>query len=187
MDNSTTCRLLSDVYDAVAVEDGWILALTAVIRAIDGDAGCLCWQPTAASPLAEIASVGLDVSAFLNRYRGEVERLNIPFYSLFRDQPAGRFVSFGTRAFEPDYRRSIFFNEWAKPLGFGDVAGCHLIRDSSLYGWLSIRRDHAKGPFPNDKMELGRALMPHLARALKLWIRLHSMQVAEYWICSPVQ
>jgi DNA-binding CsgD family transcriptional regulator len=168
---------LAEIYDAVSLENGWLSALDAVIRALDGDSGCLCWKPSTASPLADIASVGLDVPAYLNRYREEIERLEIPFYNLFRDRPAGDLVAFGNRAFENDYKRSTFFHEWAKPLGFGDVVGCHLVREQSLYCWFSLRRDYRKGPFPADKLALGRSLVPHLTRSLKIWARIRSVRV----------
>jgi DNA-binding CsgD family transcriptional regulator/PAS domain-containing protein len=171
--------LLAEIYDAVSLENGWSSALDAVIRALDGDSGCLCWKSSTASPLADIASVGLDVPEYLNRYREEVERLNIPFYNLFRNRPVGDLVAFGVRAFDDDYKRSTFFNEWAKPLGFGDVVGCHLVREQSLYCWFSLRRDYRKGPFPADKLALGRSLVPHLTRSLKIWARLRSARRAN--------
>jgi hypothetical protein len=92
------------------------------------------------------------VPAYLNRYREEIGRLHIPFYNLFRNRPVGDLVAFGNRAFNDDYKRSTFFNEWAKPLGFGDVVECHLVREHSLYCWFSLRRDYGKGPFPADKL-----------------------------------
>lgn len=177
MVNLSVERLLSEIYDAVPLENGWPAALRTVIRAIDGDSGCVCWKPLATSPLAEIASVGLDVPDYLNRYRHEVERLSVPFYNLFRAAPTGELAAIGKQAFDRDYQRSTFFNEWAKPLGFGDVAGCHLVRERSLYGWFNVRRDYQKGPFPENKLTLGRTLMPHLARALTLWARLQSVRV----------
>jgi DNA-binding CsgD family transcriptional regulator len=171
--------LLAEIYDAVSLENGWLSALGAVIRALDGDSGCICWKPSAAASLAEIASVGLDVPTYLNRYQEEIERLNIPFYSLFRNRPIGDLIAFGSQAFNDDYKRSTFFNEWAKPLGFGDVVGCHLVREHSLYCWFSLRRDYGKGPFPADKLALGRSLVPHLTRSLKIWARIHSVRLAS--------
>ena len=172
-------NLLAEIYDAVSLENGWLSALSAVIRALDGNSGCLCWKPSTASPLADIASVGLDVPEYLNRYREGVERLNIPFYNLFRNRPAGDLFAFGNRAFDDDYKRSDFFNEWAKPLGFGDVVGCHLVREHSLYCWFSLRRDYSNGPFPADKLALGRSLVPHLTRSLKIWARIRSVHLAN--------
>ncbi len=101
--------LVAEIYDAVSLEDGWSSALSAVIRALNGDSGCICWKPSTASPLAEIASIGLDVPAYLNRYREEIERFNIPFFNLFRNRPVGDLVAFGNGAFDSDYKRSTFF------------------------------------------------------------------------------
>ena len=179
MVDASADSLLAAIYDAVSLENGWLSALGAVIRALDADSGCLCWKPSTASPLEDVASLGLDVPAYLNRYREEIERLNIPFYNLFRDRPVGDLVAFGNRAFDNDYKRSTFFNEWAKPLGFGDVVGCHLVREDSLYCWFSLRRDYGRGPFPADKLALGRSLVPHLTRSLKIWARIRSVCLAS--------
>jgi DNA-binding CsgD family transcriptional regulator len=92
-----------------------------------------------------------------------------PWHHVFRHLPEGGVASVGPFAFSDSYRRSEWFNEWAKPQGYGDSIGCHVVRQQDFSCFVSIRRDVRKGTFTRSQIAVAKTVLPHFGTALKCW------------------
>jgi len=165
-------ELISEIYSAVESEGGWEEPLDKYARAIGGYSAAITWHQGQKSR-SEIVTTGTYPRDFVSRYARELEPPN-PFHNFFASRPVGNVTAVGIRSFDKEYLSSAYFNEWARPQGFGDLLGGHLLRGPFMHSWLSIRRDFKKGPYSPHELTLARKVAPHLARALALWARVQA-------------
>jgi len=96
-----------------------------------------------------------------------------PYYENFKTARAGQLKALGTIAFSRDFRKTEYYQDWARVQGFADIIGGHLLRTPEIYAWMSLRRAEARGPYSSLELTRAQYVAAHLARALKLHERLN--------------
>jgi hypothetical protein len=160
--------LISRIYGSIAEQGAWQHTFEQCMRAIGGSSGFIFGNDSILQTGGNIATSGIHVADHLKRYFSYFAPRN-PWDHVFRQRPEGDVRSVGAFAFSAAYRRSEWFNDWAKPQGYGDSIGCHVVRQREFSCFLSIRRDDRRGIFSPAEIALARTIVPHIGHALKAW------------------
>jgi DNA-binding CsgD family transcriptional regulator len=161
-------KLIALIYESVAEPCAWQPTFEQCMRAIGGHSGFMFAKDHVLHSTGNIASSEIRVANHLERYLSYFAARN-PWDHIFRHRPEADVGCVGDFAFSDSYRRSEWFNEWAKPQGYGDNIGCHVVRQKEFSCFLSIRRNESKGVFSTRDVALAKAVLPHFGPALKCW------------------
>jgi DNA-binding CsgD family transcriptional regulator len=178
--SQVVARLYEGVFDERAFEE----AVSDFASLVGGYSGLILFKDQRLQRhlvLAEAGEVN-DTSAYLNHYRS----IN-PFEALFGGRPEGQLFAPGPLAFTSDYQNSEFFVDWASRRGYGDFLGCHILRRSREYAWLSIRRAVNRGPFEARQITTAKRLIPHVQRAVNLWAEVRASRALHSCLESALQ
>jgi DNA-binding CsgD family transcriptional regulator len=160
-------RLISRIYGSIAEPGAWQRTLEHHMRAVGGDSAFIFAKDGVSRTQGYIAVSGIKVANHLEGYFSYFAARN-PYDHVFRHRPEGDVRNVGAFAFSASYRRSEWFNEWAKPQGYGDSIGCHLVRQKDFSCFLSVRRLDRLGAFSPAELALAKATVPHFGHALKV-------------------
>ncbi len=176
--------LIGDIYDGIVSSDGWHPVLSSVVSAVGGGSG-LIWSESGPARLHHDIALDRIVSNNLGRYWDYFATRN-PMDRVFANGADGALRSAGTFAFSRSFRRSEWFNEWARPEGFADVMGAPLVQQPHFGCWLRIRRHDDRGPYGAGELALGRRLVPHVSRAVKVWRKIEAERGEERLISATL-
>jgi DNA-binding CsgD family transcriptional regulator/PAS domain-containing protein len=176
--------LIGDIYDGIVSSDGWHPVLSSVVRAVGGDSG-LIWCESGPARLHHDIALDRIVTNNLGRYWDYFATRN-PMDRVFANSADGALRSAGAFAFSRTFRRSEWFNEWARPEGFADVMGAPLVQQPHFGCWLRIRRHDDRGPYGAGELALGRRLAPHVSRAVKVWRKIEAERGQEHLISATL-
>jgi len=171
-------RLISLIYGSIVEPGAWQHTFKDYVRAIGGDSGFIFAKDDVSRTRGNIAACGITVADHLERYFSYFVGRN-PYDHFFRHRPEGDVRNVGAFAFSDSYRRSEWFNEWAKPQGYGDSIGCHVARQKEFDCFISIRRPDRLGSFSPAEISLARATLPHFGHALKVWAQIERERVSS--------
>jgi DNA-binding CsgD family transcriptional regulator len=168
---STADRVIEAAYDCVVEKDGWNQLFASYAELVGADSGLIYLTPRVGVAGMPIASVNYDLSSKLAKFLAYYEAIS-PVHALYRKLPEAQIRAVGEFAFSSDFRETEFFQDWARPQGYADMLGGHLVRTSQIRAWLSLRRAEQRGVYTLAEIRAAEQVAPHLTRAIKLRCRL---------------
>lgn len=163
-------RLVHEIYDAAVESNNWTVALEDLASSVDAT-GCALLISGGAHNEITMKSVGADPASMdsYNDYYGALD----PSPSALQRLPTGVVVG-SERLHDRDLLvRTEFWNDWADPNDYGDGMYVALDRDEAGTSWLCAAAKVTSEPFGTpEKLELVRALVPHMRHAIKVQSRL---------------
>jgi DNA-binding CsgD family transcriptional regulator/PAS domain-containing protein len=163
-------RMVTTIYDAAVEPAKWTVALEDIASAVGSRISAILTSDRQLNEIT-IRSVGADPAgiAAYNDYYGH---LDFGPKALQR-VPTGAVATQQELVSRDVWERSEFFNEWAGPNDYGDAVFSVLTRDGARASWLCVAATPRRPPFGTpERVELVRALVPHLQQAIKTQARL---------------
>ena len=159
-------RLMEAIYEAALAPSAWSEALELVRQELGGNYVSLIVRPGSRDDL------GLIVSASGDRHianQGNPYLQMSPFTGLVPD----KLVTIGDILSEGDWRASQYYRDWCAPLGVFHVLAVDIgTDDGGIYGFR-VTRPEAEPDFGEAERTLCRRLLPHLKRALNLYLKIN--------------
>lgn len=97
---------------------------------------------------------------------------NGPVGGTARRTRIGSIISFDTLMPRRELERTAIYNEFFLPAGLAEMLGSRLLAEGSLDAAVSLYRPASKGGFGRQQERSLASLIPHLQRALRLYLRL---------------
>jgi hypothetical protein len=88
-------------------------------------------------------------------------------------------VATSNRVVPEGKRRSVFVNEYLRPLGATEALGCSLLSSNGRFAALSILQGTKQDDYDDDDIACLERLAPHLKRALQIRRSLSSKRSAQ--------
>lgn len=158
--NDKLLSLVSDIYDGSLDESGWTATLGNIVELAGGQAGGLVWIG-AAGEAAVSHAVGV-APAYVRSYVETYEPID-PSRSMLH-APVGQIQSARDWMDMDEFRKSAFYNEWARPQGLEDAVNLTLCKSDEGMSRLSIMK--GGGPADRRMYQVISHLTPHLQRAM---------------------
>ncbi|QHN05124.1 helix-turn-helix transcriptional regulator [Granulicella sp. WH15] len=172
--SGTTTQLLAlieTIYAAVQQPSLWPLALEGIAEAVQGEMTVLFSQlPN--DPLISYART--DESA-INLYMDYYASVNVLGHRCDAIYPDGT-VRYGDRAMsDNELEKTEFYNDFFKPHNVHYSFGLKVPLGDLPSAYLSCQRPKSQGPFQEQQGKVYEMLLPHLQRALLLYVQLTQM------------
>jgi DNA-binding CsgD family transcriptional regulator/PAS domain-containing protein len=172
-------RLLGGIHDAALDVSLWNPTLADLVATFGGGGCGALMVNTQQSCRALHVSIGRDHAAVVS-YNAYYSRMD-PFASAVEQAPAGSVLRGWDVVPPAGWRRSEFFNDWAKPNGIGDCVFASLARDDGTVAWLGIGSPFRPEPFGDaDRMRLMHLMVPHLQQALHVQASLGRIEARQH-------
>lgn len=177
----TIQSLIGQIYDAAIDAAKWPVFLESLAEAYHGPAWIFS-QDLVDSRACLALHVGMD-PAYLKSYEDYFASRNIWIQNATRNRNAthhfeeGHFAAGQDDIDTPTLERTEFYNDWLKPQGFFESAGCCLVKRGSLTTNITVIRARRPGTFEAQERLSFNRLIPHLQRAIRIHGELISVQV----------
>jgi len=155
--------LIDDIYDAALDPTRWVHALAKIADFVGGEAGGLCSKSVDDEVLNVDHIVGIDrrcMQAYAQTYGAFDPLMNVPLFDVRQVVSIPELVPYD------DYRRGRFYQEWAHPQGWGDVASVVLEKSARGCTFLNVVRTEASGMVDDDMRRRMMQVTPHARRAV---------------------
>ena len=162
-DQQQLTRLISDVYDTVFDAARWPGVLAAVADFAGGQAGGLLVKDATNKCVAANCHAGVDPH-FIRLYTETYSSVGPLATSQFCG--VDQIVSIPELVPYDEYRHSRFYQEWAKPQGWEDIAFAVLEKSAAGCSCLSMVRHESNGMVDDEMRRRIALVLPHLRRAL---------------------
>lgn len=155
-------RLISDIYDASLDPAMWTVVLEEISEFVGGGAAALVLKDNGSAFTEVHYQFGIDPNSM---------RLYSETYSKFDPLAAVALVSSGKVVSLPDlvpyeeYRQGRFYQEWAEPRGWIDVASAVLEKSATGCVFLSVARSRGDGMVDDEMRRRMSLVIPHVRRA----------------------
>lgn len=164
-------ELIASFYDAVTEPSAWPGAMQALVRFAGGAAGGFQVRRLAPGLAMSQVWAGLEPSferAYVDHYFSQD-----PWFAAVEALETGRVLTSREVLPDAELRRTAFYNELCRPYALHDLQCGVLERSPSLVlGFGMFRRAGASAETEDDTRRRLSLALPHLARALKLALRL---------------
>ena len=158
-------RLTASIYDAALDSALWPEVLTGITEFTGGQVCGLLAKDVTKKCIRANCQVGVD-EHYMQLYRDTYFQHGPLANSLCGD--IEQILSIPDLGPYDDFRRGRFYQEWAEPQGWADVAMVTLERSANSCAYLNVVRHEASG-MVDDEMRLRLALVvPHMRRALSI-------------------
>ena len=159
-------QILDKLYEAALNPDGWESCLEAIRHELQGNYVSLIVRTVTAEDSGLIVSVSQSKRAL------EVNTPNLNVSPFTGVQP-DRLVTNGDVIADADWRASAYYRDWCAPHDVYHVMAADIgTREGEVYGFRATRSEQSP-PFSTADKELGRRLIPHIKRALNLYLSIH--------------
>ena len=156
-------RLITDIYDTALDPGLWPGVLTSLAGTMSAQAGALLSKDSSRKSVDATCHTGLDPH-FERTYADTYGKLGPVAAAAFCD--VGQIASIPELVSYDEYRRGRFYQEWAQPQGWADVAVGVLEKSTCGCVYLSFARNSSVG-MVDDEMRRRMALfLPHVRRAV---------------------
>ena len=105
-----------------------------------------------------------------------------PLFGIAERMKPGFVVTNGDVIDERAFRRTEFYNGWARPQGLCCPTTVVLNRESDRYCPLTLVRPDRKGDVPRHHLRWLRGLVPHLVRAMEITVELDTRSLDYYFV-----
>jgi DNA-binding CsgD family transcriptional regulator len=158
-------RLTASIYDAALDSALWPDVLSGITEFVGGQVGGLLAKDTAKKCVRANCQVGVDPH-YMRLYADTYYRYGPIANSICGD--IEQIISIPDLVPYDDFRRGRFYQEWAEPQGWVDVAMVTLERSATSCAYLNVARHEGSG-MVDDEMRLRLALVvPHMRRAMSI-------------------
>ena len=158
-------RLTASIYDAALDSALWPDVLTGISEFVGGQVCGLLAKDTAKKCVRANCQVGVD-DHHMRLYKDTYYQHGPIANSLCGD--IEQIISVPDLVPYDEFRRGRFYQEWAEPQGWVDVAMVALERSATSCAYLNVARHQASG-MVDDEMRLRMALIvPHMRRAMSI-------------------
>jgi hypothetical protein len=163
--------LISRIYDSI-LDPGCCAEIgEALVRLAGGHIGVLVTHSGARSNFFPDMAYNVDVNA-RDAYLAHYDRIS-PFHSLERLSRPGQIITASHLVTSTDYKKSAFYNEFARKRDHWDYLGIMLSKDAAAMTGFAILRPHQAGLVTPLEIERMKAIAPHLQRAFMIKNRLN--------------
>ena len=159
-------QVIGDIYDAAMEPALWNRALGSVCTFVGGSSGVLFWHD-AATEQSEALHLFNDNPHYTRLYFEKYLPMN-PMFPAATFVEEGAVVTAGDIMPLPDFVRTRFYKEWAKPQGMMDAIGVTLEKGTTRVSLINIRMDATEGAVSDDARRRMGLLVPHLQRAVAI-------------------
>lgn len=160
--------LVEQIYATIERPTGWRDVLAELVSTFDARSGRLLVLDSAARKVHNSYKLNIDDS-FHENYVNHFVNL-CPWRPELRQKPVGQmystFLDFSCP--QPDFLRSEFYNDWAKPQDIAHGLLGTVYQDSRINIQLLLQRTHRHGHFTAEEKAATTRLLPHIRRALRL-------------------
>jgi DNA-binding CsgD family transcriptional regulator len=163
--------LIGHIYDAMLEESAWRTCLSEFAQTVNGTLPMLFIHDSRALTGAVVINVGYDeevLAEFHEYYQARNVWLRGAAQKGLLD--SGRVRTSHMACSRRDFLRSEFFAGWCKPLGVTQAIGSTILKDDASMFNLTILGG-AGVVFGDEEVRVFETLMPHLQRALKVYVR----------------
>ena len=156
-------RIIADAYDAALEPTLWPDVLAEIADFVGGQVGGLLVKDAAKNSVSANCHAGGDPH-YMQLYTQTYSNLGPVATSLFSD--VGKVVSIPELVPYEEFCRGRFYQEWARPQGWVDVAVATLEKSASGCAYLSVARDEASGMVDDEMRRRMALVVPHVRRAI---------------------
>jgi len=172
-------RLIAGIYDAALEAGRWPEVLAHVVDFVGGHGGCLLAKDAATRDIAARWQTGVEPH-YMRLYTETYSKLG-PLAALSCGD-VGQIVSVADVVPYDEFRRGRFFQEWAQPQGWVDVAVAMIEKTADHCGYLGISRNASNGMVDDEMRRRMALVVPHVRRAVLIGrvIDLKKVQAAAF-------
>jgi DNA-binding CsgD family transcriptional regulator/PAS domain-containing protein len=156
-------QVIGIIYDAALDPALWADALAKIADYVGGQAGVLASKGSAKKFISADCCAGLSpqyMQLHAETYAEFDPLARVPLCDVERIVSIPELVSFD------DYRRGRFYQEWAGPQGWGDVASAVIEKSGTGCTFLGIVRSEANGMVDEEMRRRMARVVPHVRRAV---------------------
>lgn len=164
------------IYDAGLDPAAWPAALEHLAALLGANSAAVALLDPRVEVLhaAHVRADPCAMEAYVAHYR-----LHDPVLAALHARPAGQAIPDGAACGRAALVRSRFYGEWCRPSGFEHAMQGMPFRDAGGSGVLALCRGVGGEAFDAAEVAVLAALMPHVARALRVQQRLHAASLAR--------
>lgn len=164
-------QLLTAIYDGVNESPPWSSALELMRETLRAAHVTLMLRP----PSAESTGVMINTGEVDDRATESYER---QFFAVdpFVGLPPGEVVSAEELMGRDQWRKSVMYREYLKPLNIGHLLGADITTRDGIECRLRATRAEAEETFSDADKMIFRILLPHLERSIRLHARLDTLE-----------
>jgi DNA-binding CsgD family transcriptional regulator len=167
--NEALASLIDAIYEAGLDAQRWSDTLPQLAAAAGANVADLVMVETSRGAAA-MFSTGMDPAA-IEAYQKYYNRLD-PIRRAIERKPAGTIATDRDIVSKAWLTRTEFYNDWVRPQDFYDCTMLTLFRDSTGAGVICLAAPERVDGFATRSSELLRQLMPHLARAAQITLKI---------------
>jgi DNA-binding CsgD family transcriptional regulator len=156
-------NLVGDIYDAALDPAMWIGVLAKIADFTGARAGALAVKDRASAGVEARYQFGIDpndMQTYSETYSQFDPLKGVPLFGV------GEIVSLPDLVPYEEYRGGRFYQEWARPQGWIDVASAVLEKSLTGCAFLGIVRDKAGGMVDDEMRRRIAGIVPHVRRAI---------------------
>jgi DNA-binding CsgD family transcriptional regulator len=153
---------------------GWPAVLERLSPVIAGDGTVVLGLERRRFEYARTHYARTDAAA-VARYQAHYGRIDPVFEPVLRGARAGVLLLSDALMPARELRRTEYYADWIRPNGFGAAAATALARHGSAMASLFVVRPRRRGPFTAGDVEVLGLLLPHVATAVRVSLRLSAL------------
>ncbi|MBI3147078.1 MAG: helix-turn-helix transcriptional regulator [Betaproteobacteria bacterium] len=181
---SKALGLVGDLYDAALHAQRWPQVMERIAAAVDANGAMLRRAQLPGGGVNYICTQDYD-ACWVKAYREHFCKLD-PYQRHYDLLPAGG-IRRGELVVDPrEHERSEWYNDFAKPQDKIHLVGSTLARDRNGTIQTGFQRGRRAGPFSSDDIKLLERILPHVARAVQMHLRLAEAKHYETLVCAAL-
>lgn len=181
---SKALGLVGDLYDAALDAQRWPQIMERIAAAVGATGAMLRRLDRTNSSASFFHAAGYD-STYVKAYREHYIHLD-PYQGFLAATPPGVLGRAEHYLDIVRHQRGEYFNDYERPQDKIHVVGSTLARDSGVAIQAGFHRGARVGPFDGDSLELLERVLPHVARAVQMHLRLAEAKQYETLVCAAL-
>jgi len=158
-------KVITKIYDGILDQQSQNEVCKSVVDLAGGHMGILAThthRPDRSVMFSKIA-YNVDVASQI-AYVNQFDKLS-PFHSLEKQARPGEVMTASHLVSQDSYKRSVFYNEWARKRDHWDYVGIMLSKQPGRMAGMAILRPSGAGIVTSNELDHMRSVAPHLKRA----------------------
>lgn len=181
---SKALGLVGDLYDAALDAQRWPQVMERIAAAVDANGAMLRRLERTRSSASFFHAAGYD-SSYVKAYREHYIHLD-PYQGFLAAAPPGVLGRAEQYLDITQHRRGEYYNDYERPQDKIHVVGSTLARHSDVAIQAGFHRGARVGPFDGDSLRLLERVLPHVARAVQMQLRLAEAKHYETLVCAAL-
>jgi len=165
MASSDVLQVITKIYDGILDAESQSQVCESLVRMAGGHTGILATHQHRPGRMVMFSKMGYNVDMESQMaYLAHFDKIS-PFHSLEGKAKPGEVVTASHLVTSDDYKRSVFYNEWARKRDHWDYLGIMLTKEPGTMAGLAILRPSGAGLVTPNELAQMRSIAPHLKRA----------------------